>query len=118
PVAAIHVHGLYTVVRSPGALMFIDPRDRVQTRVAPQVTASELSPTGGMVITGDAEGAVTFWKAVIGEVMEQRPAHRAEVTHIVSTDRAPYSCAADGTILGWQQEGESWSIEWRLTAPA
>lgn len=103
PVAAIHVHEPTgaLVVRCTNAVMLVDPSGIATTIRTSRLTASSITSDGQHAVIGDAEGSVTFSRMPDGERFDRFEAHRGEVTSIITTTDAAYSCGADGEILRW-----------------
>lgn len=118
PVAAIHVHEPTgaLVVRCANAMMLVDPSGIAATIRTSRLTASSFTPDGQRAVIGDAEGSVTFSSMPDGARFDRFEAHRGEVTHIVMTSGAVYSCGADGEILHWIIGNGRPSIANRYTA--
>jgi WD40 repeat protein len=115
PVVAIHLFGterLIMVIRCTTVLLFLQGDSLAVMVPASGLTASALTPDSELLLTGHADGTVTFWNAQTGEVTERFAAHRTAVTHVLTTFGAAYSCGADGSIIRWQRNGN----EWRQTA--
>jgi WD40 repeat protein len=111
PVVAIHTFAterLITVVRCTTALLFLRGDGLVATAMAAGLTASALTRDSELLMTGHADGTITFWNAETGQFSERFAAHRAAVTHVLATFDSAYSCAADGSIVRWQRSGDGW----------
>lgn len=113
PVIAIHTAGgtvETTVVHCTTGLMFLRGLETIATVVIPHLTASALAEREDLLLTGDAEGSIAFWRPTRAEMIGRYLAHRAAVTHVLLLPTFAYSCAADGSIMRWERErdGDGW----------
>jgi WD40 repeat protein len=118
PVAAIEVSEEHEdiVLRCNDALMFIDGNAHAVTIDTPPLTASAMK--GDVLMTGDAEGTVTFWIVSTRQLSSRVAAHQGAVTQTLLTETRAFSCGADGTVVQFEKSGEEWVRGRTENAPA
>lgn len=118
PVAAIHAPEDRddVVLRCENAVMFVDADDRATTFLTPPLTASARH--GDLLVTGDAEGTVTFWDTSSASMIQRAAAHQGQVTHVLVHAERVFSCGADGMMLQWEKKKEEWTTVHTTAADA
>jgi len=118
PIAAIEEseENSVIVLRCGNALQFIDGDDRTVTIETPSMTAS--ATWGDVLMTGDAEGTVTFWSVSEMRMMDRVVVHQGAVTQLVLSSVRAFSCGADGTIVQFDRSGYGWTRRRTENAPS